>query len=171
MGLFDFFKKRKEEHERQELLRQIEEEEAKRKLEELLAPKKWPWEERMERRAERAAAERAAAEQRAKDSKVHTTGHLLLTQHLVTDAVFAFKHSNNTSKYPNYMWVEKELYLGEEQPNFGYVIPFLWMRTMAKKNMRKFNKAMDLLNNEYQIGVQGCGVEEINDSAHQKKRL
>lgn len=161
MGLFDFFKKRREERERQELLRQIEEEEAKRKLEELLAPKKWPWEERMERRAERAAAERAAAEQRAKDSKVHTTGHLLLTQHLVTDAVFAFKHTNNTSKYPNYMWVEKELYLGEEQPNFGYVIPFLWMRTMAKKNMPKFNKAMDLLNNEYQIDVQGCGVEEM----------
>lgn len=157
MGLFDFLKKKKEERERQELLRRLQEQEERRIREELLAPKKWPWEEKMERRA----AEKAADEQRAQGPIIHTTGHLLFLQQFVTDAVFAFRHKSNTTQYPNYMWVEKELYLGEEQPNFGYVIPFLWFRTMAKKNVPKFNEAVDLLNSEYNIDVQGYTVEEM----------
>ena len=143
MGLFDFFKKKKEERERQELLRQIEEEEAKRKIEELLAPKKWPWEERMERRA----AEKAAKEQREQGPNIHTTGHLLFLKQFVTDAFFSYRHAANTTKYPSYMWAEKELYLGDES-KFAYTLPFLWIRTLAKNNVPKFNETINLLNNE-----------------------
>lgn len=154
MGLFDFlFGKKKKERELQEMIREIEEAEARRKLEELLAPKKWPWEEKAELRAQ-------ARAQREKDSKVHTTGHLLFLQQFVTDAFFAYRHVTNTSKYPSYMWAEKKMFLGDGA-KATYVVPFMWIRTLAKNNVPKFNEVMNLLNNEYQINVQGLGTNEM----------
>lgn len=96
----------------------------------------------------------------AKDSKVHTTSHLLFLKEIVSDAFFAYRHVTNTSKNPSYMWAEKELYLGDKS-KFAHTLPFLWIRTLAKKNVPKFNETMNLLNNEYQINVQGLDVEEI----------
>lgn len=95
---------------------------------------------------------------RATNRRVVTTGHLLFLQQLVGDAFFAYKHASDTSKYPSYMWADKQLFLGDNS-KVAYTVPFLWIRTMAKTNVPKFNETMDLLNNEYRIIVEGYDVD------------
>ena len=70
---------------------------------------------------------------KATNRRVITTGHLLFLQQLVGDAFFAYKHASDTSKYPSYMWADKQLFLGENS-KVAYTVPFLWIRTMAKTN-------------------------------------
>lgn len=148
MGLFDFLNKKKKERELQEQLRL----EAIRKMQEAERTKRFPWE---------ISAERRAAEgNKAKDSKVHTTGHLLFLKELVSDAIFAYRHVTNTSKYPTYIWAEKELYLGDES-KIAYFVPFWWIRSLAKSNVLKFNETMNLLNHEYQINVQSLDIDQL----------
>jgi len=100
---------------------------------------------------------------RATNRRVVTTGHLLFLQQLVGDAFFAYKHVSDTSKYPSYMWADKQLYLGDNS-KVAYTVPFLWIRTMAKTNVPKFNETMDLLNNEYRIFVERYDVEDMLNS-------
>lgn len=157
MGLFDFLFGKKKEHERQMKQQILQEEQERRWREEERArrEKLFPWEADMRRRAECAAEAK-----KAKESKVHSTGHLLFLKELVSDAFFAYRHVTNTSKYPTYMWAEKELYLGDES-KIAYFVPFWWIRTLAKSNLQKFNETMDLLNNDFQINVQGFDVDEV----------
>ena len=157
MGLFDFLFGKKKEHERQMKQQILQEEQERRWREEERArrEKLFPWEADMRRRAECAAEAK-----KAKESKVHSTGHLLFLKELVSDAFFAYRHVTNTSKYPTYIWAEKELYLGDES-KIAYFVPFWWIRSLAKSNVQKFNETMDLLNNDFQINVQGFDVDEV----------
>ena len=97
---------------------------------------------------------------KATNRQVITTGHLLFLQQLLGDASYEYRHVSNTSKYPSYMWANRKLLLGDNS-KVNYTIPFLWIRTMAKNNVSKFNEAMDLLNSVYQIYVEGYNIDEI----------
>lgn len=79
--------------------------------------------------------------------KIVPTGHLLLLQQLLSDALFTFDHPLNTTIYSTFIWNGK-LYL-EDNSKVAYSIPFLWIRTLAKTNVPKFNETMNILNVEY----------------------
>lgn len=97
---------------------------------------------------------------KATGRKVITTGHLLLLQQLVGDALFVYKHPSDTSQYPSYMWADKRLLLGDNS-FVNYAIPFLWVRTLAKENVSKFDEVMELLNHEYSINVDSLSITAI----------
>lgn len=80
--------------------------------------------------------------------KVNTTRHLLLLQQLLNNSLFIFKHPSDKSNLPSFMWNEEGLYLGYD-PVVIYTIPFLWIRTIAQRNVGKFDEVMDLLNREF----------------------
>ena len=98
--------------------------------------------------------------ERVTNRRVVTTGHLLFLKQLIGDSLFAYKHISDTSEYPSYMWADKKLFLGDDS-KVAYTVPFLWIRSIAKNNVQKFNDTMDLLNNEYQINVDSYDVEAI----------
>lgn len=85
--------------------------------------------------------------------RVIPTGHLLLLQQFVTDAMFVYNHPSNKTKAPSFLW-KKELYLGDNSM-IGYAIPYIWFKCMSKNDTETFNKSMDILNNEYESELNG----------------
>lgn len=91
--------------------------------------------------------------------KVVPTGHLLLLQQLLSDALFTFDHPLNTTIYSTFIWNGK-LYL-DDNSKVAYSIPFLWIRTLAKTNVPKFNETMNILNVEYPTAIDDKDVTSI----------
>lgn len=136
MGLFDFFKSRKKDQ-------SSHNDDGKQKSSEPLTQKdsettahditKQLWEQFGE----------------ATNRKVTFTSHLLLLQQLIDNAFFIYRHSANTDGIPTYMWAENKLFFGDNS-KIAYSVPFLAIRTFAKQDISKFDKAMDLINSEFQ---------------------
>ena len=80
--------------------------------------------------------------------KVHSTRHLLLLQQLLYNSLYIFKHPSDKSNLPSFMWNEEGLYLGYDNVLI-YTIPFVWIRTLAQKDVGRFDEVMDLLNREF----------------------
>ena len=80
------------------------------------------------------------------NQSIKQTSHLLLVKELVMDdLIFAFKDSSNKSGRPTFIWNKGELFLGEDEKSIVYSIPFLWLKSMAKRNIDKFDKALDAI--------------------------
>lgn len=97
---------------------------------------------------------------KATNKKIIKTGHLLLLQQLKSDTLFIYNHSSNYSDMPSYIWGNNGLYLSNNS-YVSYSLPFLWIRTLAKENVTKFNEIMDLLNNEYKVSVDNMDISDI----------
>ena len=91
---------------------------------------------------------------------VKTTNHLFFLQQLLNDSFFAFKHYTETSNYPSYMLAEKQFYLADNS-KIAYAVPFLCLRTYAKKNVSRFNEIMDLLNEEFNVTLKDVTPSNI----------
>ena len=91
------------------------------------------------------------------DRNVKKTEHLLLLQHLLNNSLYTYKHPLDKSDLPSFMWNEEGLFMGTDSI-LPYTIPFLWIRTLAKRNVEKFNEVIDLLNKEF-----GVEVSEVID--------
>ena len=92
--------------------------------------------------------------------KIHRTGHLLLLKELLGDSFYAFKHYTETSKYPTYMWAERQLYLNDKS-KIVYAVPFLCIRRWAKEDVAKFNNTIDLLNKEFYVNIDDVNCSNI----------
>lgn len=83
---------------------------------------------------------------------VKTTSHLLLLQQLVNNSLYWYRHPSSTSDLPSFMWNDEGIFM-ESDSILPYTIPFLWVRTLAKRNVEKFNEVMDLLYKEFGVEV------------------
>lgn len=83
---------------------------------------------------------------------VKTTRHLLLLQQLMNNSLYSYKHPSDTSNLPSFMWNDEGLFMGSNSI-LPYTIPFLWIRTIAKRNVDKFGEVIDLLNEEFGVEV------------------
>ena len=84
--------------------------------------------------------------------EVKTTGHLLFLQQLVNNSLYIFKHPSDNSDLPSFMWNDEGLSMGYDSI-LPYTIPFLWIRTLAKRNVEKFDEVMNLLIKEFGVEV------------------
>lgn len=91
--------------------------------------------------------------------KVNTTGHLLLLQQLLDDELYIYNHPSNKTIYSTYIW-NGNLYF-DDNSKVAYSIPFLWIRSLAKNNVFKFNNCMDILNNEFRVNTNGYDISRI----------
>lgn len=97
---------------------------------------------------------------KATGKSIKTTSHLLFLQHIMNDSFFAFKHYDETSENPSYMWAEKKFYLGDYS-KIAYAVPFLYLKSLAKENVSKFNETIDMLNNEFMINIDSIDSSNI----------
>ena len=86
------------------------------------------------------------------NKSVNKSKHLLLLQHLLNNSLFTFKHPSDKSDLPSFMWNDEGLFMGYDSI-LPCTIPFLWIRTLAKRNVEKFDEVIDLLNKEFGINV------------------
>jgi hypothetical protein len=86
------------------------------------------------------------------NTNVNPTRHLLLLQNLLNNSLFTFKHPSDKSHLPSFMWNEEGLSLGYNSV-LPYTIPFLWIRTIAKRDVAKFDEVIDLLHKEFGVEV------------------
>jgi hypothetical protein len=86
------------------------------------------------------------------NTKVNSTKHLLLLQNLLNNSLFTFKHPFDKSELPSFMWNKEGLSLGYDSV-LPYTIPFLWIRTIAKRDVAKFDEVIDLLHKEFGVEV------------------
>ena len=86
------------------------------------------------------------------NANVNPTKHLLLLQNLLNNSLFTFKHPSDKSDLPSFMWNEEGLSLGYDSV-LPYTIPFLWIRTIAKRDVKKFDGVIDLLHKEFGVEV------------------
>lgn len=91
---------------------------------------------------------------------VKMTSHLILLKQLVNNSMFSFKHPSYKSDLPSFMWNEEGLFM-ESDSILPYTIPFMWIRTLAKRNVEKFNEVIDFLNKEF--GVEVSEVIDVED--------
>lgn len=81
--------------------------------------------------------------------KVHFTKHLLLTSELLNEnLLFQFYHRSNKSKYPTFLWSKCKIYCTRNE-DMCYALPFLWFKYMAEHDSKKFEVAMEIINNEF----------------------
>ena len=85
---------------------------------------------------------------------VRTTKHLLLLQQLLNNSIYVFKYPSDRSGQPSFMWNDEGLFMGDNVM-LPYTIPFLWIRTIAKRDVGKFDEVIDLLIDEFGIDVSG----------------
>ena len=88
------------------------------------------------------------------NKNVSTTRHLLLLQQLVNNSLYCYKHPTDTSNLPTFMWNDEGLFMGDNVM-LPYTIPFLWIRTIAKRDVEKFDEVIDLLKDEFGVDVSG----------------
>jgi hypothetical protein len=86
------------------------------------------------------------------NTNVIPTKHLLLLQNLLNNSLFTFKHPFDKSELPSFMWNKEGLSLGYDSV-LPYAIPFLWIRTLAKRDVEKFDGVIDLLHKEFGVEV------------------
>ena len=86
------------------------------------------------------------------NTKVNSTKHLLLLQNLLNNSLYTFKHPSDKSALPSFMWNGEGLSLGYDSI-LPYTIPFLWIRTIASRNVEKFDEVIDLLYKEFGVEV------------------
>jgi hypothetical protein len=86
------------------------------------------------------------------NTNVNPTRHLLLLQNLLNNTLFTFKHPSDKSELPSFMWNKEGLSLGYDSV-LPYAIPFLWIRTLAKRDVEKFDGVIDLLHKEFGVEV------------------
>ena len=94
------------------------------------------------------------------DRSVKKTKHLLLLQHLLNNSMYMFKHPTDRSDRPSFMWNDEGLFMGTDSI-LPYTVPFLWIRTLAKRNVEKFNEVIDILKKEF--GVEISEVIDVED--------